>query len=394
MVFNPSSLLRASFNGVPFWVESGGPEAGHRVNVTPVPNGAHINESFGVAPRKYEIEAYCVGDAAYLNADALMHAAENRHQGLLVLPWGAPVQVRMIKAHQSFSRQKLGYITISIEAVNEPTPGRGGFGANTLEQMIYAAAGAVQVALGVFAAIRFLSVPAGFEDVARRAALVPVERLDDIAARARLDPAAGLVMAPLRSSVIGALDDLAVNPEAYGAALGAYAIGLGDHADPAFTLSIIDALGPPPPSAPAVVSSGAVLRAASLDASGLAMASSISALVAGEAMARHVFATRPDAVEARIIAAAIFDDAIARAGRDGYDLARALSAMSGVVTETITRRAADLAPLITVKAAIHLPSLWWSHRLYGTPARAAELAARAKVFHPGFMPDRFTALSS
>lgn len=394
MVFDPRSLLRASFNGIPFWVESGGPEAGHRVNVTTVPNGAHVNESFGVAPRKYEIEAYCVGEAAYVNANALQSAAENRHQGLLVLPWGSPIQVRMSKARQSFDRQKLGFITVSLEAVNEPTPARGGFSANTLEQMIYAAAGVVQAALGVFAAIRLSSIPAGFGDVARRAALMPVERLDDIAARARLDPAAGIAMEPLRSAVFTALDDIATSPETYGTALGAYATGLGDIADPAFTLSIVDALGPPPASPPPVVSSGSAMRAAALAEAGAVLASAISALVVGEAMARHIFATRPDAVAARMIAAAIFDDAISRAGRDGYDLARALSAMSGIVTETITRRAADLAPLMTVKAAISLPSLWWAHRLYGTPDRAVELAARAKVFHPGFMPDRFTVLSS
>lgn len=394
MVFDPRSLLRASFNGIPFWVESGGPEAGHRVNVTTIPNGAHINESFGVAPRKYEIEAYCSGDTAYVNADALLLAAENKHQGLLVLPWGVPVLVRMSKAHQSFDRKKLGFITVSLEAVNEPTPGRGGFGANTLEQMIYAAAGVVQAALGVFAALRFLSIPAGFGDVARQAALLPLARLDDIALQCRLDPAAGMAMEPLRAAVLVALDDFALRPETYGAALGAYATGLGDIADPSFTLSIVDALGPPSASPPPVVSSGSAMRAAALGEAGAVLASATSALVAGEAMARRVFASRPDAVEARMITAAIFDEAIARAGRDGYDLARSLSAMSGVVTETITRRAADLAPLMTVKAAMSLPSLWWSHRLYGTPARAADLAARAKVFHPGFMPDRFTALSS
>ncbi len=394
MAFDPQALFRASFNGVPFWVENGGPEAGHRVNVTPIPNGLHINESFGPAPRKYEIEAYCAGETAYLNALALSAAAESRHQGLLILPWGAPAQVRMTKARQSFDHKKLGYITVSLEAVNEPQPGRGGFDGNTLEQMVYAAAGVVQAALGLFAAARFSGIAPGLGDAARAAAAMPLARLDMIAARARLDPQALATLAPLQLAAATSAAAVAVDPQAFGEAVGAYAVGLGDVADPAFTLSIVDSLGPPEDPRPPGVSAISARIAADLDMAATTLSCAVSALVAGEATARRVFSDRPSAVTARAIASAVFDDAIARCGRGGYDLAQGLSAMSGIVTETVSRRAADLAPLMTVKAAISLPSLWWSHRLYSTPDRAAELAARAKIFHPGFMPDRFTALSS
>jgi prophage DNA circulation protein len=71
----------------------------------------------------------------------------------------------------------------------------------------------------------------------------------------------------------------------------------------------------------------------------------------------------------------------------------AIQDLRGRVAEYLSRLINDLAPVITVEAARQLPSLYWGYRLYGDPARGAEIVARNGVRHPSFVPATFQALS-
>ena len=83
--------------------------------------------------------------------------------------------------------------------------------------------------------------------------------------------------------------------------------------------------------------------------------------------------------------------AAADAGQDaGF---AALRGLQTAVVSDLRARSAALPELITVSLPGALPSLVLAYRLYGDTSREPGLVARAQVRHPGFMPDRFEALS-
>jgi hypothetical protein len=391
MVFDPLSLRRASFNGIPFWVLNGDSEAGHRVSTTLIPGGAHINESFGPSARKFEIEAYCVGGNLYA-ADALLLAAESLHFGVLILPDQFGASVRLTKARRRFERDKLGYIVVSLEAVAEPAGLFGGLSAFAFDQRIYTLASAIVPLLAGLSS-GFVTDLAPARETADEAAASVVADLSAVAALCRMEPVALAKVDTALQAATTALADLQAAPLVFGEAIAQAAIVLGDEAVPAQLAEAVRLLGRPlePPAAGGGVSSEAI---ASVSATAPRMIAGLRALALGESHARAEWPDRPSSEQSRALAAAVFEDALSRLGREGLALHRALSQLRSVVTERATSRAASLAPLVQVSAQRRLPSLVWSWRLYGTPARSGELVARSRAAHPGFLPDRFEALAS
>lgn len=389
-------LRRASFGGQVFYVETGSIEAGHRVSTTGIPNGLHINESFGPAARKFEAEAYLTGDLCLVRAAALLAAAENSHRGVLVLPDSGPAFVRVTKATREFRKDKLGYVTVSIEAVAEPELFGLSLSANALENQIYALAGLASAALGGFSGATFTLAgqPSPVLDQAVTAAAVALGDMVALREASRLSPSGLAAVAPAFAAAEMALAGFVGDPAGFGSALAGAAVALGDAADPAILAQTIVALGRPADPAPAQVSRGTALVIAANAAEAVALTAAARALALGEGMARRLYTDRPAAITARAVAAAVFDDALARIGRAGLDLARELSAMKGVLAELVTRREADLAPIIRVSVPARMPSLWWAWRLYADPTRAEDLARRAGAFNPASMPESFDALAA
>lgn len=389
-------LLPASFNGLRFYVESADVEAGHRVTTTTIPNGAHVLESFGPQARKFEVSAYLAGLTAPAAAAALLSAAESRHAGVLVLPDSGAAAVRLTKVKRSFEKDKLGFVAVEIEAVAEPVLAGLRLSANALSAQLFALAGLVPAALGLFtaAAFRLTGQPSTVLDAALTAAAGPLGDLVALRDTLRLPPAAREAVAPAFTAATVALGSLAPAPAAYGAALAQAAIALADAADPAALAETLFSLGPPTDASPAQVSQGTALTIAENAGHGVALTATVRALALGEALAARTYRDRAEAVTARLQAAAVFDDALARIGRPGLDLARELAAMKGTIAELTARLEADIAPLITVSAGRALPSLVWAHALYGDPGRAEEMARRARAFHPAFMPERFEAFAA
>lgn len=396
MVFDPRRLRRASFNGVGFHVETAEPEAGHRVASPTIPNGAWLNESFGPNARKFEVEAYLVGDAAEATANLLLDAAENRHRGLLVLPaWGARM-VRLTKAKGGFSKDKLGYLTVSLEAVAEPDLSPVRLSPNALIAGLFAAAGPVAEAMADFAltGLMLAGLPVTVLEAAIEAGAGILGDLTAIADLLRLSPEAKAPVDLAMTQAVSALTTLPGDPAGFGRAVAAVAVALGDAADPGLLAGVLSDLGPPADAAPAQVSRGTAVTIAANAAVAVAITASARALALGEAQARRTYADRPEAVAARAEAMAVFDDALSRIGRAGLDLLDSLSAMAGIVAELAQRQEADLAPLITVSANRPLPALVWAWSLYADPGRVDELVTRSGASHPGFLPEYFEALAS
>ena len=391
MTFDPASLRRASFNGIPFWVMHDDIESGHRVSTTGVPGGTHINESFGPAARKFEIEAYFAG-AAIGFADALLLAAETAHSGTLVLPDQLGAAVRLTKARRRFERDKLGFIAVTIEAVGEPAGSFGGLSAFAFDQQIYAAATAL-VALVASACGPLGDSRPVVADAARDAALDAVADLSALAELARLPPAAlALVHAATETAARAALS-VVTAPTAFGTALAEAAIVLGDQSPPSRLAETLRLVGAPPEAVLASDNTETSRAIAAMQSTGLMLTAAVRALALGESQPRAEWADRPAAVQSRALSAAVFEDALRRIGRESLALHRALAGLQNLVTERATARAASLAPLVTVSSSVSQPSLVWAWRLYTNPFRRADLVSRARASHPGFMPERFEALA-
>lgn len=396
MVFDPRRLRRASFNGIGFHVDTDDAEAGHRVASPTIPNGTWLNESFGPNPRKYEIEAYLVGDAAEAVADSLLAAAESRHRGLLALPVGGARMVRLTKAKRQFSKATLGYLAVSIEAVAEPDLQPVRLSPNALIAGLFAAAGPVTDAMADFAlaGLQLVGVPATVLEAAIDSGAGILGDLAAIADLLRLPPEARAPVILALADATAALAVLPGDPAGFGRAVADLAVVIGDAADPGMLAGVLSDLGPPADAPPAQVSRGTAITIAENAAVAVAITAAARALATGEAQCRRFYADRPEAVAARSAAMAVFDDALSRIGRAGLDLLDRLSAMAGIVAELAQRQEADLAPLISVSANRELPALVWAWSLYGDINRAGELVRRSGAVHPGFLPERFEALAS
>jgi prophage DNA circulation protein len=391
-----ATLLPASFAGQAFYVQGAHVEAGHRVARTLIPNGGHVLESFGPAPRRFEVEAYLTGDICTVQAAALLALAESQHRGPLILPDAGIAFVRLTKARRAFDKDKLGYVAVELEAVAEPAIATGGLSAGALASAIFSQAGNAAIAIGSFAASAFTlaNQPSPVRDAAISAGAAPAADLTALRGMARLDPAGEAAVAPAFDAMLATLPALAVDPASFGSALGQAAVALGDAADPLALLANIRALGRPADPAAPLVTSGTSLVIAANAGVGVTLIAAARALALAEALARASFADRPQAAQIRAEATAVFDDALARIGRRGADLRGATARLKGLTGELISVRAAAIAPLITVSAPKRLPALWWAWRLYGDPSRAAELAKRANARHPASMPKVFEALAA
>jgi hypothetical protein len=390
-------LRRASFSGQAFYVETGTDESGQRVATTPIPNALWVNESFGPAPRKFEIEAYITGDFAYARAEAIGRMAEDRHLGPLLLPdLPAPVMVRLTKVKREFRRDKLGYAALTIEATADLPRQNAGLSANLLQINVFNAGGLIPGVLGGFvgAAFSVVGQVATVVDAALDAAAGVVGDLVGLAGAVGLAPLAQAAVDGAIGNAVSALTDFAVDPAGFAIGIAEAAIVLGDEADPARLAQAIVAAGRPDDPPPPYVSQGSAVTIAMNAGHALTVTAACRALALGEAMARRSYSDRPEAIEARAVMTAVFDDAVTRIGPDGIDLARELGSMQGLLAELVRRQETDIAPLIEVSLPAPLPSLVWAWRLYGDPSRADELARRSGASNPATLPERFTALSN
>lgn len=390
-----AALLPASFNGLVFYVEKSHVEAGHRVAKTLIPNGGHVLESFGPAARSFEMDAYFTGDFCTVQAEAMLSAAENGHMGLITLPDSGSFMVRVTKAKRAFNKDKLNFVAVEIEALAEPFPFTGGLSLGALGSAIFGLVASLAPALGQFmsSSLRLSGQPSPVIEATVMAAAGTLGDLMALRDAQRLDPVALAAVAPAFEAAEAALATLPSSPAAFAEAATLAAIALGDVAPARPLLSSIIALGRPDPPPASPVSSGVSLVIAANQTELVGLTSCLRAVALAEALPNASFADRPEAVETRALAAAVFDDAIARIGRGGLEAVGLMREVRGRSCDLIGRRAAEIAPLINVSAQRRLPALWWAWRLYADPSRSADLVTRTRSPHPARLPQGFEALA-
>lgn len=409
------TLQRAYYGDAPFWVESDTIAGGRRLVVHEFPHRDDpYVEDMGRATVKISVTAYVAGDAADSEAARLRRACERGGAQRLQLP------LETLTAHcESVSRDhnkdRLGYIAFSLSLVREGA-GAAPYPAAYLARLVTVGVSGLAAPLAGLLARRFRG--RGVAGYVREAAAAEIRNaaaaLDAVRAAIEIDAEAG-------PEIARRIGDLYADAEQY-AAVGDIADRWDDTAFAARQsagtdldlaaeiVAIADAIresGSAPAAALAGLADYGPLdpgrahrtpsrRQEAENAAALAQTVRVAAIAAAAAaIVDSDIADRRAAIAARARIVTMIDAELVRlSGPAARDVYLALVAIRDDAVANISRRMADLAPVIRVASQRPMPALWWSHRLYGTHARAGELVARNRVRHPGFMPRAFDALAS
>ncbi|MGE3918314.1 MAG: DNA circularization protein [Hyphomicrobiaceae bacterium] len=442
------TLRRASFRGVPFFVEHDDIKYGRRLKVHEFPNRDRpFVEDLGEKVIHISVTAYVASSNVLAEKSALVSACRRRGAGALVLPTEGSISVKSHTCTRQHNRDKLGLIAFQLEFIEAGTE-FGTFTTGLLERLVSvageaavqaigldfiasynaiaeaswvidAAAGTISTWLQAVDALQVTSLSATAETAANASELVyRIERLNrDVTRYALSGP--GLVQSASNHLDLGREDqpatiwsemadvmqlvrlsspsnEVAVRALAQLASYDPVTLTAEEAAVAASAMS-------PPVSSVTIAASATGASSAEYPAT-WAAAPSVLAEARNEAVinsmmrrqalieyaiavAQSDYPTRREAIQARADLAELFARELATGGRAfaALDEVRNRAAMA------ISRKVADLRPTIMVEAHASEPSLVWAWRLYGDTKRATELARRNRVRHPAFMPPSFEA---
>jgi hypothetical protein len=368
------AFLPASFRGVPFRVEGESGSGGRRVVIHDLIGGeAPVTEDMGAAARRYQVTAYVAGSLASANALALTVALQAAGPGLLILPLQGPRSVRVESWSIDRSKDRNGFVGLSIDFV----PAGAGLGFGLVPGPVLVAArflaGVAVVASLAEAGLGALRGPGRAAEVrAAEGAAVTIEAL-------RVD--AGLSGAAT-TRIAAAASDLAADAETILTDGAAFLVRAGE--------TLRDLAREADADAGRIFRLHALAAASDATATGRAMAGFLAA-AAALATVRGGYAVRQDAMAARADLSAAVSPILGSIGVLGYEAEDWLSGLTGDAITALSREAADRAPLVRVETGVSLPATVLAWRLYGDPARAADLVARNRVATPCLMPAAFEA---
>lgn len=119
------TLLLASYNGVSFWVESEDRTVARRLAIHETAGGeVSVIEDMGAATGRVAVTAYLAGDAADLEANALLAVMSVSGPGMLILPIDGMMMAWPEDARRSRHKDQHGYVAVDLGFVlNSQAPG-------------------------------------------------------------------------------------------------------------------------------------------------------------------------------------------------------------------------------------------------------------------------------
>lgn len=147
-----SKLLDASFNGVPFRVESEDLSAGRRQAIHQVAGEqSPIIEEIGPGATTFSVTAYVVGDLADFQSHALVAALMMPGPGFLVLPIDGALSVHVVEdgIRRNRSKDRNGYIAFDLGFIVAGSVGGISLGLGDVSFSFSAGIGGASVALSV-----------------------------------------------------------------------------------------------------------------------------------------------------------------------------------------------------------------------------------------------------
>ncbi|WP_176083117.1 DNA circularization N-terminal domain-containing protein [Martelella sp. HB161492] len=152
MRYWPDSLRRASFNGVPFWVDYESLSGGKRLAKHEVAGGyVSETEELGLTTPGHDITAYVIGDDSSTYAIALRAVFDLPGKGALILPVDGLMMATVERYYRSRAKDRMGYIAFDISYVPQPVSATLGLSLGNLDSVVAAGFSAAQSALsGLF----------------------------------------------------------------------------------------------------------------------------------------------------------------------------------------------------------------------------------------------------
>lgn len=389
-------MRQPSFKGIPLHVDEDQGELGvrgelHEYAMRDIP----YFEELGRAARRYQVNAYHLGDNYPQLRDRLFKAVEEGGKGTLVHPWLGELQVvctSLAWRHTQREGGRVDYIFAFVEAGDNVHPVARPQTPRLTRRQADAALGAMRTA---FAGNYRVAGQPGF--LADAAGAMLQDFAGTVAGARGLSLAgstAAVVTGPLETLLLGMIDEpafAAARPDL--ADVIASAIGLFARPTPASVpepatlrgLEIIERFGDGYPVPPLTT-----LHRQRQYANQLALIHLVERIAVVE-RARASASIQPDSYQAAVALrdrlTADIDRVSDIAADAGEDVAwRALIDLRARVVEDLTARAATLDPLIRYRVARPTASLALAWRLYQDAERDVDLVRRNPVVHPGFMP--------
>lgn len=387
-----NNMRPASFRGAAFLVEDHTAEVGRRsfTHVYAL-RDEPFTEDLGRAPRRWAIEAFVLGPDYMAARDALTAALEAKGPGILVHPWLGRLSVSL--DGQCTFRESTAEGGIAVFSLNFVESGENlspSITEDTAEAARQAASGLGEAAGAAFSQVfSVASAPAfvttaGADLLGQATAAVEqavagfapaLSTLGVLRAQAAglLAEANGLLASPASAAtsllgLVGQVRALAGNPLAAVPALRSL-MGFGSALDA--VLGATTSRSRQRANQTALVA--LVRRAAAME---LAIAISEASFDSYDQAA----AIRTEAAEAIDVLATEAADA----GED--DAYTALLAVRLAVIRDVAARGGSLARVFSYRPAQTLPAVLLAHRTYGDARRDAEIIARNRIRHPGFVP--------
>lgn len=402
-------LQEGSFRGVAFRCRSHNHETGRRLARHEFPGrDKPYNEDLGRKQRGWSLELYVLGGDYMHQRDLLLSALEADGPGELVHPWLGRLTVRVDAVHVREDDEEGGVARFTVACVDDDGGARALYPETAPDT-----AAAVDVSADTAIAQAQTDFSSGFSVTSRpsyipeaAAALITNDRPSTIqsltgtltswqaripripgqayaavsAIAALSNAATSLVRAPvnLAAEVVGRLQDVRDWVEQPVAALALYRdLSL-------FGAGLASIVGTTPGR----------LRQAANQAAFVALVRQ-AAVVEGVRLTSAVeWATSAEALAALEAWGDLLDGLLDTASDAQYTT---LSGLRAALSADLTARGARLPDLVTFRPAATLPSLAVAYRLYDAAdleARAAELTARNRARHPGFLGSPLEVLSA
>jgi len=409
------TLRRASWRGVPFWVQSDEMTYGRRLVVHEFPNRDRpFVEDLGEKAREYSVTAYVASNSAVSEMSALMSACRQRGPATLSLPTEGIIRARCKSAKRTHDRDKMGYIAFSLDFVEAGL----GLGVGPFALL--------EIAVGTAAAAAIAAITSSFLSAYNTLRLADyvfseavskvqgwAETIEAIRLGVKMDATASSdlgrsIMAYYTAAEVYAKDGedfVAPNQSAFGVssvqgqggavvqasydlleALRAGIVEDGDRVDALATLAEFSV------DEPALITYSATgLQAENnkkaLNSAYRQLALNSMAVAASEAD----WPTRNDAIYTRARVAELYEREMHNSS-GGTEVFRSLSEVRNKATEAISRKIVDLDPVVSVESNVVMPSIVWAYRLYDDATQATDLIERNGIADPSFMPTTFSAL--
>lgn len=390
-------LRPGSFRGAPFLIEHHSLEVGRRIALHQYPlRDTPWAEDLGRRARQFRVECFVLGPDYMAARDALIAALEAPGSGTLVHPYFGTRQVVVAEAASvSESTTEGGVCRFTIPfaeagAKKEPTATT-----DTAAALGASGAGAGAVLANSFSLLfSAANLPGWVSAAAQAEQTTLLDTLRALARKITTIPSQLLGFLHQASDLSGALSQLITAPADLANSIIALVSGLQHIAmQPLDALDVygnlldwVPDVAPTTGTTPARLQQMANRTALIALVRGAAVAGAAAAVAAIPAQSSATvrgFDTRAAALAARDLITAAIDAQQLTAAPDVY---AALSDLRVALVRDITERAAALPRLVSYTSAAVVPATVLAWRLYASPARASDIAARNGLIYPGFVP--------